>query len=198
MADRRLRRVVRRRGAFARRRSHPAGHPFSHPRAAQHRRPCAHPRPRRPHGRAHRSVAAAERAALRHAVCGGAVRSAPPVRAGRASDPGQRRAAWRTPVARAVHGRLHQRRAFDSGIECACDPHAAGHRGPYRGLEDRRHAADWRSDRSGEAHRARRRRRAGARRRFPPTPSATAARPPKRRWRKRWPNLSAPRRHASR
>ena len=68
MADRRLRRVVCRRGASARRRSDPAGHPLSDRGAQKHRRPRAHPRPRGPSRRADRSVAAAQSAALCHAI----------------------------------------------------------------------------------------------------------------------------------
>ena len=145
---------------------HSSGHPPSDRGAAQHRRPRAHPCPRGPHRRAHRPVAAAQGADLCHAVHGGSVRSTPPVRAGRAEDPGERGAARRQSDARSVRDRLHQRRSFDSGIECAGDPHAARHRAAHRRLEDRSDAGDRRADRRGAACGARRRGRAGARRRF--------------------------------
>ena len=166
MADRRLRRVVCLRGAVARRRSDPAGHPLSDRGAQKHRRARAHARPRGPYGRADRSVAAAQRAALCHPVHGGLVRGQARFRARRAANPGQCRAAGRAFDARSVRHRLHQCRSLDSGIQRAGDPHAGRHRAAYRRLEDRSDSAHWRADRRGKAHGARRCRRAGAGRRF--------------------------------
>ena len=157
MAHRRLWRVLRGRRAFARRRSHPAGHPLSDRGAAQHRRPRPHPRPRGPYGRAHRPVAASQCAALCHAVYGGAVRGPPPVRARRAENPDQCRAARRPAGARPVRDRVDQRRAFDPRIQRARDPHPARDRGAYRRLEDRSHPACRLGHRRGEALRAGRR-----------------------------------------
>ena len=119
----------------------PAGYPLSDRGTAQHRRAGAHPRPRRPYGRADRFVAAAQGAALRHAICGGLVRSTPAVRARRTRNSGQCRAARRSYRARTVRGRFHQCRAFDPGIERARHPHAARHGAAYRRLEDRSHPA---------------------------------------------------------
>ncbi len=66
------------------------------------------------------------------------------VRARRARNSGQCRAAERSYRARTVRGRFHQRCTFDPGIERARDPHAARHGAAYRRLEDRSHPAHWR------------------------------------------------------
>ena len=166
MADRRLRRVVCLRGAIARRRSDPAGYPLSHRGAKEHRRAGDHARPRGPYRRADRPVAAAQGAALCHAVHRRLVRGQAAVGARRAANSGQSGAARRATEPRAVHGRFHQRRALDSGIQCAGDPHAGRHRAAYRRLEDRSDADPRPADRPGEIDRARRRGRAGAHRRF--------------------------------
>ena len=59
------------------------------------------------------------------------------VRARRAENPDQRRAARRPFDARPVRHRVDQRCPFDPGIERARDPHARRHRAAYRRLEDR-------------------------------------------------------------
>ena len=137
------------RGAVARHRSDPAGHPLSHRAAKEHRRAGDHARPRGPYRRADRPVAAAQSAALCHAVHRRLVRGQAAVGARRAANSGQSGAARRALEPRAVHGRFHQRRPLDSGIQCAGDPHAGRHRAAYRRLEDRSDAADWRADRPG-------------------------------------------------
>ena len=104
----------------------------------------------------------------------------------------------RPPLARAVRDRFHQCLAFDSGIECAGDPHAGRHRRAYRRLEDR-------SRRRSSA--ARRMRQSSPRwampacwrwSAIPPMPSATASRRRKPMWPKTLAELirTAPRRVA--
>ena len=176
MDDRRLRRLVRVRGASAGHRPDVPGYPLSGGGAAQSHRHRADACARGSFRRAVRSVAATEGAGLCDALHRGADRGEASERAGRARNRCPGRGARQPLQCRSVRYRTGLDVAFDSGIERADHPHAARNGASYRRLEarSRRPASACRPIRTSCAVWARRAYSPSSA--TPPMPCATAAR----------------------